>query len=387
MRDQIRLSLALLAASLLVGAGEIEEFFPIRVGASWTYHISKERTTNLAERPVEERITGQSVERVVKPSDEFSYGAPVYILSQHITEENRTTGRKSVVTLESHVSAEPHQVLLHGQVIRGASGMETKLTRFEPPVALLRLPIPAPGEPFPSTMRSHGMTVDSRPYEQADETLKTQAGEFRCLRISSHGPLTGELAGTAPIRITTGSVEETSWFARGVGLVKQVQVLSMNLELPNGVKAKSEERKVKELSDFVVPGSSSNSGLRISVQGLRKNPNLVPSHRLNVFVGRIPVGIHSYQHSSGGKIDTSTSHELRVDSFVFGDFENLVAERILADRRDQRRGGTKLHEVSGDVERRTAGMPPGGQTVPENFAKSVEFGVHKAKRLRLAHFD
>jgi hypothetical protein len=106
------------------------------------------------------------------------------------------------------------------------------------------------------------MTVDSRPYEQADETLKTQVGEFRCLRISSCGPLTGELAGTAPIRITTGSVEETSWFARGVGLVKQVQVLSMNLELPNDVKAKSEERKVKELSDFVVPGSSSNPGLQ-----------------------------------------------------------------------------------------------------------------------------
>jgi hypothetical protein len=258
MRDQIRLSLALLAAPLLVGAGEVEEFFPIRVDASWTYHISKERTTTLAERAVEERITGQSVERVVKSSDEFSYGAPVYILSQHITEENHTTGRKRVVTLESHISAETHQVLLHGHVIRGVSGMEPKLTRFEPPPALLRLPIPAPGEPFPSVMRTHGMTVDSRPYERAEETLKTPVGEFRCLRISSRGPVTGELAGTAPIRITTGSVEETSWFARGVGLVKQVQVLSMNFEMPNGVKAKSEERKIKELSDFVVPRSSSS---------------------------------------------------------------------------------------------------------------------------------
>jgi hypothetical protein len=207
-----------LAAPLLVGAAEVEEFFPIRVGASWTYHISKERATTLAERAVEERITGQSVERVVKPSDQFSYGAPVYILSQHITEENHTTGRKSGVTLESHVSAEPHQVLLHGQIIRGASGLETKLTRFQPPVALLRLPIPAPSEPFPSVMRSHGMTVDSRPYERAEETLKTPIGEYRCLRISSRGPVTGELAGAAPIRITRGSVEETSWFARGVGL-------------------------------------------------------------------------------------------------------------------------------------------------------------------------
>jgi hypothetical protein len=256
IRNQIRLSLALLAAPLLLGAGEVEEFLPIRFGASWTYHILKERATTVAERVVEERITGQSVERVVKPSDDFSYGAPVYILSQDITEENNTTGRKSVVSLESHISAEPHQVLLHGQVIRGAPGKETKLTRFEPPVALLRLPIPAPGEPFPSVMRSHGMTVDSRPYEWAEERMKTPVGEFRCLRISSRGRVTGEVAATEPVRITTGSVEETSWFARGVGLVKQVQVLSMNLELPNGVKSKSEERKVKELSDFVVPGSS-----------------------------------------------------------------------------------------------------------------------------------
>ena len=253
MRAQIRLSLALLAAPLLVGAGEVEEYFPIRVGASWTYHISKERATTVAERAVEERITGRSVERVVKPSDEISYAAPVYILSQHSSEKNHMTGRKSVVSIESHVSAEPHQVLLHGQLIRGASRIETKLTRFEPPVAMLRLPIPAPGEPFPSVMRSHGMTVDSRPYEPAEETLKTPVGEFRCLRISSRGPVTGELPGMPTVRITEGSVEATSWFARGVGLVKQVQVLSLNLELPNGVKTKSEERKIKELSDFVVP--------------------------------------------------------------------------------------------------------------------------------------
>ena len=195
------------------------------------------------------------MEQVAEPSDEFSYAAPVYIVSQHISEENHTTGRKSVVRIESHVSAEPHQVLLHGQVIRGALESRARLTRFEPPVAMLKLPIPAPGEPFPSVMRSHGMTVDSRPYERAEETLKTPVGEFRCLRISSRGPVTGELPGMSPVRITEGSVEATSWFAKGVGLVKQVQVLSMNFELPNGVKAKSEERKIKELSNFVVPRS------------------------------------------------------------------------------------------------------------------------------------
>ena len=229
----------------------------MRVGASWTYHISKERATTLAGRTVKERITGQSVERVVRSSDEFSYGASVYVLSQQITEENHTTGRKKVVSLESHLSTGPGQVLLHGQVIRDAPGIETKLTRFEPPVALLRLPIPASGEPFPSVMQSYGMTVDARPYERAEETLKTPVGEYRCLRISSRGPVMGEVPGSVPIRITTGSVEDTSWFARGVGLVKQVQVLSMNFMLPNGVKTNIKERKIKELSAFIMPPRSS----------------------------------------------------------------------------------------------------------------------------------
>ena len=99
------------------------------------------------------------------------------------------------------------------------------------------------------------MTVDARPYEGAEVTLTTPVGEFRCLRITSRGPVT-ELPGTPPVRITAGSVQATSWFAKGVGLVKQVQVLSINLELPDGVKVKSEERKIKELSNFVVPRRS-----------------------------------------------------------------------------------------------------------------------------------
>ena len=113
IRTQIRLTLALLAAPLLAIATEVEEYFPVRVGSSRTYHISKERATTLGERIVEERITGQSVERVVKLSDEISYGAPVYVLSQDVSEENHMTGRRTVVTIESHVSVESHQVLLH----------------------------------------------------------------------------------------------------------------------------------------------------------------------------------------------------------------------------------------------------------------------------------
>jgi hypothetical protein len=73
------------------------------------------------------------------------------------------------------------------------------------------------------------------------------------LTWTCHGGSSGQ---KPTVTIKEGSVEATSWFARGVGLVRQVEVLSLNFELPNGVKTKSEERKVKELSNFVVPGAS-----------------------------------------------------------------------------------------------------------------------------------
>jgi hypothetical protein len=258
MCRQIGLTLLLLTCPLKTGAGEVEELLPIRLGASWTYSVSKDRVTTIDGRVVEERITGQTVEKVTRRSEDFSYRAPVYVLAQEIAEENQNNGRKRAFTLESHLSVEPAQVLMHGQFNRGAPGMEAKLTRFEPPVAVLKLPIPKPSEPFPSIMRSQGVTIDSRPYERADETVKTPAGEFSCVRISSRGSVSGTFPAPAPLRITTGSIEETSWFAKGVGIVKQVQVLTLSFELPNGLNAVSKETKVKELSKFAVPDSPSN---------------------------------------------------------------------------------------------------------------------------------
>src|SRR5208282_6854539 len=45
---------------------------------------------------------------------------------------------------------------------------------------------------------------------------------------------------------------------------------------------------------------------------------------------------------------------------------------------------SQLHEVSGDVERSTAGVPAGGQAVPEYFAKGVEFSVHRPECVAVA---
>src|SRR4029434_6064614 len=42
--------------------------------------------------------------------------------------------------------------------------------------------------------------------------------------------------------------------------------------------------------------------------------------------------------------------------------------------------------MSGDVERRSPSMTSGGQTVPENFAKSIKFSVHSGDTVSVLIF-
>ena len=54
--------------------------------------------------------------------------------------------------------------------------------------------------------------------------------------------------------------------------------------------------------------------------------DLVPGHRLNNFVGCVPHSIDSRQDGPGRKADARAVDVFDVDSFVFGDFQDLIAE-------------------------------------------------------------
>jgi len=241
---------AFFGAGLAAAGSQVQEYLPLAEGREWSYQITKIRKYVTPERAMTQRLIGTSDERCEKSQGVLNLNVPVFLLLQKVNETNETTGRTSASTIRSYLSSEPDQVLLHAQNIEGAP-LPAELEKFVPPVAVLKLPIPGPGEAYPSIMKSQGFTLDSRPYESAVESVETPAGNFKdCLRIKSRGPLSGKLPGPQPLTVSDGSLEETSWFAKGVGVVKQIQVLRMTIELPNGQKMETTEEKTKVLASF-----------------------------------------------------------------------------------------------------------------------------------------
>lgn len=154
-------------------------------------------------RTATERITGTSRQRVVGRSQAVRNGAPVFVVEQEVAETNVTKGRTLRSTIETHVSVAPHEVRMHAQRIEEHPVLPATLARFEPAPALLR--------------------------------------------IDARGPVSGTMPGAAPMPITDGHVDETLWFAKDVGLVKQLRVTKMSIRGPGGRTIRTRETTTREL--------------------------------------------------------------------------------------------------------------------------------------------
>jgi hypothetical protein len=239
------------STGLPFASSEVADYLPLAEGREWSYQVTKTRMYAFPGREVAQRLTGRSTEQCKSSQGVVDTQSPVFLWIQRISEIEETTGKASTTRIETYLSSEPDRVLMHAQKIEGAQGLNSGLEQFVPPVAVLKLPLPAPGEPYPSKWKSQGITLDLRPFEIGSETVETPTQAFRdCLRVKSRGPLSGTMPGPQPIDVLDGSVEETSWYAKGVGLVRQMQVIRMTLRLPDGQEVRATEEKSKLLSSY-----------------------------------------------------------------------------------------------------------------------------------------
>jgi hypothetical protein len=235
----------------VVSSSEVQKYLPLAEGREWSYEVTKTRKYVLPDREMTQRVTGTSTERCERSEGVVDAQVPVFVVNQKLSETNETTGKATTATIQSYLSSEQDQILMHAQRIQGAPVLKSELEEFVPPVAVLKLPLPGPGEPYPSVLKSQGLTIDLRPFESGTETVETAAGSFQdCLQIRSRGPLSGSLSGPPQVPVSEGSIEETSWFAKGVGLVKQVQVIRMTVKFPDGREVQTTEEKTKLLTSY-----------------------------------------------------------------------------------------------------------------------------------------
>jgi hypothetical protein len=156
-----------------------KDYFPLRVGDSWKYHMIDE--------------DGEYTVKVLS-AEKQADGTMLYLLEK-------------LVGMEIHdwYSKQDGWVLLHREAYPQQDGVEVK---YETPRQFLKNPLVAG-----ATWRWQGKSVAQTNIRESNqvvgpETVKVPAGTFRAMKVISHGS-DGEAV-----------VTKTYWYAEGVGLIK-----------------------------------------------------------------------------------------------------------------------------------------------------------------------
>lgn len=156
-----------------------KDYFPLRVGDSWKYHMIDEE----AEYTV-----------VVQSAEQQADGTMLYLLKKMAGMEIQEWYSKTAGWVLMHKQSYPQQ--------------ETAVVEYKPPRQVVKNPL-VTGETWRWSGKSIARTDVTESNEVVGvETVKVPAGTFQAMKIVSHVK-DGEVAMT-----------KTYWYAEGVGLVK-----------------------------------------------------------------------------------------------------------------------------------------------------------------------
>lgn len=218
---------------------DISSYYPLQIGNTWTYETRQLGKMVGPTGSQESEKVGTLEQRVVRIARQSSAQLKLLEMSQKF--EERETGGPDSPPVESvlYLSATPSAISLHSVEIDGADNPV-----MPEPVPILTDP-PAKDE-VTTAAGSVQMTMSVQ--SQEVEAVEVPAGKYpNALKKVAAGPVTGEVSG---VPVSSGSVAETTWFVRDVGVVKQERVLEMVVQGPAGTELRIEERSQRELTRF-----------------------------------------------------------------------------------------------------------------------------------------
>ncbi|MEM8605775.1 MAG: hypothetical protein AAGF92_01620 [Myxococcota bacterium] len=237
-------TLPLLIVASLVPVGvayafDASAYYPLEVGILRSYETKKhsEIKSGLEERKNDKH--GTIDEEIVGPSRFSGNGTSVYKVRVRVEEHGSSIA--PVVNLETmlHVSADEAAVRVHG--IDGTRNLQ--------PTVLLGYPI----SDEPRRSQVAGMQLHLTTTSQTKETVTVPAGKFpNALKQVSEGPVYGNIG--APIR--DGTIVQTTWFARGVGVVREDRRIALKVQTPEGRDVLITEESTKRLTRFSKPAKA-----------------------------------------------------------------------------------------------------------------------------------
>lgn len=234
---------------------DARDYYPLEVGTSWRYEVE----TNVLVVSGVERIEGGSEQwmedRVLGPSPFSTVGNPVYKVRTR--GEIRARDTEEGVTKErvSHLSATKAAIRDHGVDSVEFEVPRTILEEWPStdPYTVRRVPIEELNtvDQLVTILQLGSLEITWALKSQSTGAVEVPAGKFRkSIKQVRQGSVHGELFGR-PVRV--GSATSTTWYAKGVGFVRQHRVYYIKVRTLGGQDIVVSQTSTTRLTDYKRP--------------------------------------------------------------------------------------------------------------------------------------
>ena len=205
--------------------------FSLVPGARWTYEETQKSEQVAGSNTNTTRITGTVDEEVLRAPPEYSTNGNVVLYRSAGTEQRESNGSVSPVSGGFVQLLEWRQgdLYLRGIRVWMEGSYSEDMNLYKPPLLYLKATAHVGDSWTVGTQRIMGIRMPTMATLDAIENVTVPAGTFtNCLKVTY---VTWRMSGVTDqaamkLLVEDGSVRDTVWFAKDVGIVKEAQVKS-----------------------------------------------------------------------------------------------------------------------------------------------------------------
>lgn len=233
---------AVFSVVLLSQAYAVEQLVPMAAGNKWVYAISESGVTSLGSGDQANSTTtngkGICTETVEIAKGQGPGGLDAFLDKLVINMDAAASTQANEASSESIINATANGLELSATKMSGLDGITSdKWEKYVPPLLLYKAAA-KPGDVWQvGALREGNLQMPQQAKVVGTETVEIPSGKFEnCLKISM---TCGKISGGFTIRglditVKDGKVVDTVWIAKGVGVVKEDEVIQMSFDLPFG---------------------------------------------------------------------------------------------------------------------------------------------------------
>ncbi len=228
--------MALVSMMVAVGAEEATSYLPMAKGNKWTYESTSRATAVVDGMEMEVLNTkGTTTDEIVGTSDQVTDPKDVLLYRSVSSGKGAVQGVESSLELkmDSHLKWANDTLLVYQEKTEGLPFQEVLIAKYEKPLLVLKKTLKEGDVWEAGTMRLGKLEMPAQIKVSATEDVTVPAGTFKkCLKIVTEvTQISGSINGPdVVLEVRNGTMTKTSWYAPGVGLVKEESTWTMSLD-------------------------------------------------------------------------------------------------------------------------------------------------------------